>query len=141
MSTRFQAVTPEGVVASSEADSVTIPTTDGEITVLRNHIPLVSVLRPGVITVIKEGSEDQHFSVSGGFAQIQADSVQILADTAERAEHIDSDRAETARKRAEEAMSGTLADEEMAEVSASLQRNLARLRASEIIKSRGRNRR
>lgn len=136
MSTRFSAVTPEGVVGESDAASVTLPTADGEITVLPNHIPLVSVLRPGVITVRESADTEHHVAASGGFVQVSAREVNVLADTAERADNIDTERAEAARRKAEEAMSGQLADVEMAEVSASLQRNLARLRAAELLQHR-----
>lgn len=135
--THFNAVTPEGVVSEYEADAVTLPTVDGEITVLSNHIPLISVLGPGVITIIT-GTDEHHLAISGGFLQVSATEVNVLADTAERADDIDAERAADARKRAEEAMSGTLADQEMAEISASLQRNLARLRAAEMLQHRRR---
>lgn len=137
MKTAFSVVTPEGIVSEYQADAVTLPTTDGEITVLANHIPLISVLKPGVITVIA-GEDEHHLAVAGGFLQVSATEVNVLADMAERADDIDTERASSARIRAEEAMAGTLADQEMAEVSASLQRNLARLRASEMLQYRRR---
>lgn len=138
--TRFCAVTPEGVMTEVAATSVTIPTVDGEITVLPNHIPLVSVLRPGVITVRENDDTEEHLAVSGGFVQVTADEVNVLADTAERADDIDTTRAEAGRRQAEEAMAGQLAEQERAEVSASLQRNLARLRAAELLQHHHRNR-
>lgn len=143
----FSAVTTEGITAELQAASVTIPTVDGEITVLANHIPLVSVLVPGVVTVrasTKEGDQSdesaEHLAVSGGFLQVTATAVTILADTAERAADIDLERAEAARKRAAEV---TLAKSERAEVTAAaatLQKNLARLRAAELGGRRHRSR-
>ena len=135
----FSVVTPEGTVVEAEAASVTLPTADGEITVLPSHIPLVSVLKPGVATFRTE-KDEQHLAVSGGFAQVSATSVIVLADTAERADNIDTVRAEQARKQAEEAMEGKLNDQELAEVSARLQKNLARLRAAELLRNRPRSR-
>lgn len=138
--TAFSAVTPEGPVAEAAAESVTIPTADGEITVLPEHAPLVSVLVPGVLTIRPAASgkgqaaAEKHLAVSGGFVHVTAGSVTVLADTAERADDIDVRRAEAGRKRAEEAMAKKLEREEMAETSAVLQKNLARLRAVELIK-------
>jgi F-type H+-transporting ATPase subunit epsilon len=134
--TAFAVVTIEGTVESADATSVTIPTTDGEITVLAEHTPLVSVLKPGVLTVREGDKKERHVAVSGGFVQVAADSVTVLADTAERADDIDVRRAEAARKRAEEAMSKKNEREDLADASAELQKHLARLRAAELVKHR-----
>ncbi len=133
--TAFAVVTIEGTVESAEASSVTIPTADGEITVLPEHTPLVSVLIPGVLTV-RTGEKENHVAVSGGFVQVAADSVTVLADTAERADDIDVRRAEAARKRAEEAMAGKREKEGLTDATAELQKHLARLRAAELVKHR-----
>lgn len=133
--TTFAVVTAEGTVEEADATSVTVPTADGEITVLPEHIPLVSVLEPGVVTV-RVSKQERHVAVSGGFVQVTKARVTILADTAERAEQIDVRKAEAARKRAEDVMAGKREKEELAEASAELQKNLARLRAVELVKSR-----
>lgn len=137
--TAFAVVTIEGTVESADASSVTIPTADGEITVLPEHTPLVSVLIPGVLTVRTgdNGSKgEKHVAVSGGFVQVATDSVTILADTAERADDIDVRRAEAARQRAEDAMAGKREQAELVDASAELQKHLARLRAAELVKHR-----
>lgn len=135
--TAFAVVTIEGTVESADAASVTIPTADGEITVLPEHTPLVSVLVPGVLTVrTGAGSAEQHVAVSGGFVQVDSESVTVLADTAERADQIDVRRAEAARKRAEEAMAGKREREGLTDAAAELQKHLARLRAAELVKHR-----
>ncbi|MSU76059.1 ATP synthase F1 subunit epsilon [Patescibacteria group bacterium] len=133
--TAFAVVTAEGTVEEADATSVTVPTADGEITVLPEHIPLVSVLEPGVVTV-RVSKQERHVAVSGGFVQVVKDSVTILADTAERADQIDVRRAEAARKRAEDVMAGKREKAELAEASGELQKNLARLRAVELVKRR-----
>lgn len=133
-------VTAEGVVEEHQVVSVTIPTADGEITVLPEHIPLVSVLVPGVLTLRAKDGQDRHVAVSGGFVHVEPKAVVVLADTAERADDIDATRAEQARKRAAEAMSGKLEKRELAEVSATLEKSLARLRAVELAGRRSRRR-
>ncbi len=133
--TELSVVTATGTVAEGPVLSVTIPTTDGEITVLPEHAPIVSVIRPGVITTRTE-KDEQHLAVSGGFLRVSGESVTILADTAERADDIDRQRAEQARKRAEQAMAGKLEREEVAETQGELQKHLARLRAVELAGAR-----
>src|SRR3989338_515301 len=108
----FEITTPERTVYKSEVDQVTVPTAMGEITVLPNHIPLVSQLVSGEL-VIKKGSEKIHLAVSGGFVEVrQGNHVVILADTAERAEEIDVARAEEARERARQLVSQARPDAE-----------------------------
>lgn len=99
---KFEIATPERVVLREEVQQVTVPTRSGEITILPNHIPLVSVLNPGVIEVVKKDGSREVMSVSGGFIEVLKDKVIILADSAERAEEIDVAKAEEARAKAED---------------------------------------
>ena len=98
---KFEIVTPEREVLKEEVAQVTVPTKSGEITILPNHIPLVSVLAPGVIEVKLADGNYEVMAVSGGFIEVLKHKVVILADTAERAAEIDISRAEEARARAE----------------------------------------
>lgn len=99
----FKVVTPEKVTYESQAGQVTLPTTTGYITVLPGHIPLVTVLTPGEVSVVLDDQETL-LAVSGGFVEITGNSVAVMADTAERAEEINIEKAEEAKKRAEEAL-------------------------------------
>ena len=128
---KFEIVTPERVVLKEEITQITLPTKAGEITVLPDHIPLVSSLVPGVIYVKKRNGEDEIISISGGFLEILKDKVVILADTAERAEELDFSRAEEAHKRAAELKEKARQGEEInfAEVNAAIERELARTKA------------
>ena len=98
---KFEVVSPERVVLKTNARQVSIPTLDGEITVLPLHVPLVSLLKSGVIEVVLENGERDVMAVSGGLLEVLADKVVILADSAERAEELDEAAIESARKRAE----------------------------------------
>ncbi|MEK7511991.1 MAG: ATP synthase F1 subunit epsilon, partial [Patescibacteria group bacterium] len=100
MKINFKIATPERVVFKDEVDSITLPTQSGEITILPNHLPLISVLKPGDI-VIKKGNDAFDIAVSGGFIEVLSTKVVVLADTAERSEEIDVARAEAAVKRAQ----------------------------------------
>src|SRR3989338_11494306 len=128
---QFEIVTPKRVVLKDEILQITSPTRAGEITVLPNHIPLVSSLVPGVVHVKKKNGEDEVISISGGFLEVLKDKVVILADTAERAEEIDLARAEEAHRRAAELKQQARAGERVnfAEINAALERELARTKA------------
>ena len=99
---KFQIVTPERVLFEEDILQVSVSTTSGEITVLPGHIPLVSVLQPGVIEVKLPGGSLEIMSVSGGFVEVMRDKVVVLADTAERAEELDEKRIKEAYNRAAE---------------------------------------
>lgn len=128
---KFEVVTPERVVLKENIRQVTVPTRSGEITVLPNHMPLVSVLKPGVIELEKENGETEVMSVSGGFIEVLKNKVVILADTAERAQELDLIRAEEARARAEKIKDETRQEdaENFAAITAQLEKELARTKA------------
>ncbi|MDD5031445.1 MAG: ATP synthase F1 subunit epsilon [Patescibacteria group bacterium] len=128
---KFEVVTPERVVLKENIHQVTVPTRSGEITVLPNHTPLISILKPGVIELKKENGEVEIMSVSGGFIEVLKNKVVILADTAERAEELDLKRAEEARIRAEKIKEETRHEdaESFAAITAQLEKELARTKA------------
>jgi len=128
---QFKIVTPERTVYESEIDQVTLPTQEGEITVLPEHIPLISVLAPGELVARKNG-EEIAMAVSGGMIEVRKNEITILADTAERAEEIDVKRAEEARERAEKLKDEKIRmdDTEYAAVAALMERNLARIKVA-----------
>jgi len=104
-SIQFNIVTPERKVYSNEVLEVTIPTGAGEITVLPNHIPLVSTVVTGELRVKLIDGSIHSFAVSSGILEVQPSSkVVVLADRSELATEIDLDRAKEAYKRAEKAM-------------------------------------
>ena len=97
----LEIVTPEAKVYSDTIDSVVIPTVEGEIGVLPGHIPLLTQVSDGELRVSK-GTETLILAVSGGFAQIDGDTVRVLAEHAITEEKIDENAVEAAMKRAEE---------------------------------------
>ncbi len=132
----FEIVTPEKVVLREEVQQITVPTKQGEITVLLNHIPLVASLRAGVIEIIKPDNQINTMAISGGFIEVLPDKVVILADTAERAADIDEARAEEARKRAEELMKEKKEEVDFTAVQAKIAKELARIKAVKRYKHR-----
>ena len=128
---KFKIVTPERIVYESEIDQVTLPAQEGEITVLPNHIPLISVLMPGEL-IAKNDSEEIAMAVSGGIVEVRSNEITILADTAERAEEIDLKRAEEARERAEKLKDEKIRSDETqyATAAAIFEKNLARIKVA-----------
>jgi len=102
---KFKIATPEKVVyENAEVQQVTIPTMDGEITVMPNHIPLVSVLKAGEMRIVDKAG-NHPIAVAGGFLEVRGNNeIVILADNAERVEEIDIARAQEAHKKAQEQM-------------------------------------
>src|SRR3990167_5948173 len=96
---KLRIITPEKLVLEEDIDRVTLPTKEGEITVLPHHIPLVGIVQPGEI-FIKKGNQSIPMAVSGGMLQVRPSEIIILADSAERVEEIVEERAEQARERA-----------------------------------------
>ena len=128
---KFKIVTPEREVLETEADSVTLPTQMGEITILPQHMPLVANLAPGEMRY-RKGGKEEFFAVSGGFVEVKKNhEVIVLADTAEFGHEIDVDRAEQARERANKFINESYKDQKtLADASASLQKQLARIRVA-----------
>jgi len=96
---KFEIVTPERTVMKEEILQITVPTQSGEITVLPDHIPLVSILKPGVLELKKADGEVEVISVSGGFIEVLKNKIVILADSAERAVELDEAEIEAAGPR------------------------------------------
>jgi F-type H+-transporting ATPase subunit epsilon len=130
MKFKLDIVTPERLIWSDDVDFVTIPTVQGEITVLANHVPVVSIIEPGEIKIRKE-NKNFFMAVTGGFFQVTGKKVTILADAAERAEEIDIERAERAREQAKKLLEEKRQEKvPNVEAIAALQRSLARLKVA-----------
>jgi len=117
-------LTEEGV------DEVIAPGVEGELAVLPQHAPFMTMLKPGEL-ILKRGNDEIPFAVTGGFFEVLKDRVIVLADAAERADEIDVVRAEQARERARLAIERRESTEDLAAAAAALQRALIRLRVAE----------
>lgn len=134
----FYLVTPERVVYQGQVDGVSLPTVDGEITVLPHHIPLVTALTHGVIR-LHEGKSQKFLSVSEGVAKIDSMGVTVLTTTAEHAEELVIEQVEKALADAKKlAHEKRGSDEEFAQAMAMIARESARLRAVHRARGRGR---
>jgi F-type H+-transporting ATPase subunit epsilon len=128
---KFELVTPERVVLREEITQITLPTTNGEVTILPHHIPLVAILQAGVVELKRLDGSLEVLAVSGGLVEVLEGKVVILADTAEHASELDESGIETARIKAEKLKSElTKADQmDFTAVTLMLDKELARSKA------------
>ena len=128
---KIKIVTPERTVYEDEVSQATLPTIDGEVTILPDHIPYITALKAGEI-MLKKGEGTIHLATSGGFIEFNNNILTMLADTVECAEEIDLKRAEEAKQRAEELQKQriTIDDMEYAKTAALVEKELARIKVA-----------
>ncbi len=128
-SLKLEVVTPDKLVVSDTVDYVGAPGYEGEFGVLPSHVPFLSALQIGNLYYKKNGKTHYIF-ISGGFAEVSNNTVTILAESAEKAEEIDLERARKAKERAELRLQNQREKVDNARAQAALHRAIARLRAA-----------
>ena len=127
-------ITAEEIVQTEEnLDVLIVPGSEGQLAILPRHAPLMTTLDYGEL-IFRRGTNETSFAIGGGFLEVHSDKVTVLADVAENADEIDAERAEEARKRAEERLQNPNTDQtsvDLARAQASLQRALLRLNVVE----------
>jgi F-type H+-transporting ATPase subunit epsilon len=112
MNLLLEIITPEKVIYKDEAQEIVVPTAEGEITILPNHVNLLTQVRPGEL-IVKKGSSRHVLAITGGFLEISNNKISILAEYAIKAQDIEVGRAMEAKKRAEKIMSEKSTDNEI----------------------------
>ena len=125
----LQIVTPDRLIVQEQVDEVEIPGAEGYFGVLPGHTPLLASLAVGELWY-RKGQEKFYLSLAFGFAEVLPDRVTILARLAERAEDIDVERAELARRRAEERLSQSTSDFDYERARIALTKSIMRLQVS-----------
>jgi F-type H+-transporting ATPase subunit epsilon len=123
---KLEIVTPDAVVYSKDAEFVILQGVEGQMTILPQHVGLMTQLVPGEM-VVRSGGQDEFLAVGEGLVRVTAERVAVLTDMAVAAENIDEARAEEARQRAAARLREKLSSEEVASVNASMARSLAQL--------------
>ena len=123
----LEIITAERQVYSDEVDMVIAPGFDGQLGILPMHAPLMTMLKPGELTVKKAGEEDMYVAVSGGFMEVLGNKVSVLADACERSDEIDEQRAEQAVRRAQERLANRGSDMELERAVSALRRAQVRV--------------
>lgn len=116
---KFELVSPERLLVSQDVTSVVIPGTDGEMTVMAQHAPVMTTIQPGVVTVMGEGG-DERYVVFGGFADILPESCTLLAESAVNVKDVDAGDVEQRIQDAREDVTDAQDDETRAKAQAYL---------------------
>ena len=129
----LRVVSVERSLFEGEVEFIIANGADGELGVLARHAPLMTILKPGPLRIQETyGGEEQILFVGGGFLEVLPDRVTVLADVAEHAEEISVEKAEEARRRAQERLAGTLTTTEEIEFQNELAVAEARLRLARM---------
>ena len=135
----LEIVTVERKIFDDHVNMVIAPGTEGVLGILPHHTPLLTALDFGELQIKRDGEEDQFLAIGGGFMEVQPDHVVVLADSAEHIDEIDLERAEAARRRAEEMLERARAEEEIdfSRAEMALRRSVARIRVTQRRRRRG----
>ncbi len=133
----IQIITPERIVFEGEAQGISLPSIDGELTILSDHIPLIALLKSGEITLHGKNGK-RHMAIHGGFFEVFDNTVKLLTDSAELEEEIDERRAKEALERARLAKERAKDEVMSAQTASAIERALVRLKLAERRKGRHR---
>jgi len=107
---KLEVVTPERRVVDIETEMVTVPTASGEAGILANHAPLISALKPGLLSYsVKGTTEKERLAIATGFVEVSGNHVSVLTDLAESAGDVDVDKARADREEAEKELAANAA--------------------------------
>jgi F-type H+-transporting ATPase subunit epsilon len=124
---KLEIVTPDAKTYSEDVEMVTLPGSEGEMGIYPMHVPLMTQIVAGEVTV-RKGGRDYFLAVGEGFAEITGDHVSVMTDMAIKAENIDEAKAEEAKRRAEARLAEKLDDEQASLVNAALAHSIAQLK-------------
>ena len=124
---QVEIITPDRVFHTGEATMIEFNTAAGQLGVYKKHIPLTTVLAPGIVTIHNDGEEDIVAAVHSGFAEILPEKVTLLAEIAEWPDEIDRGRAEAARQRAEERLAHKTEEVDIKRAEFALRKALVRI--------------
>ena len=135
---KLEVVTAERVVYSDDVSTIIAPGSEGQLGILPHHAPLITMLQAGELIIRKDGGEFI-LAVTGGFLEVRPDRVIVLADAAERAEEINLERAEEAKRRAQERLKDRRPGVDLTRAEASLRRALTRIEVAQRRRKRTRS--
>jgi F-type H+-transporting ATPase subunit epsilon len=130
---QLEIVTPRRVVFKGEVTSLTAPGVVGGFQVLFNHAPLLSSLKIGEVKIKEASGTEFHYAISGGFVEVRENHILLLAETAERTDEIDAERAKASRDRAQKRMAEKKSDIDFERARLALYRALNRLKIVGVV--------
>lgn len=134
----LEIVSPDGVSFEGSVEEVILPTTTGEIAILPHHAPLFTKLSEGE-GIVKQAGKETTIAILGGFVEVGRTKVTVLSDYAVRADTIEIGKVEVAKKRAEEILSGKIANEDFAMAEKELQKAIFSLKIAEKMRRKRSN--
>lgn len=123
---KLQVISPDRIFFDGDADMIEVKTTEGDLGILKHHIPLTAILAPGVLR-IKKDAEEKEAALHDGFIEILGEKIIILAESCEWPEEIDINRAMEARIRAERRLKDSAGEINVARAEMALRRSLTRI--------------
>lgn len=130
MTLHLEIITPEKIAYQDDVDEVVVPSVGGQLTLLPNHVPILTKIAPGELMVKKQGKE-QFLAITSGFLELSNNSISILADYAVRSEEINIQKAKEAQERAKKRMEEKGTDRDFAEAEALFKRTLLELKVAQ----------
>ena len=127
---RLQIVTPDGSLFDGQAEALRLRTSEGYVSIRAGHVDYIGALDVGMVTVTKDGTT-RDAACGGGFISVEKGEVRLVATTFEYADEIDVERAESAKKRAEERLAQAQEERDIALAKAKLSRALNRIDVAE----------
>ena len=128
---RLEVISPERIFYSGDVEMLELTTTEVEIGIYADHIPLTTIIAPGVMTITETGSQLKQAAVLEGFMEITQEKVTVMAQSCEWPEEIDTNRAQEARARAERRLKSSDANINMSRAELALRKSLIRLEVAE----------
>jgi len=128
----LEVLTPEKAIVSEKVQIIIAPGSEGEFGALKGHAPFLTSLNIGMLRYKDAVGKENHLFINGGFAEVLPDKVTILAESAERKEDIDVQRAEKAQERAQKRLAAKAADIDLVRAEVALKRSLFRLKVKDL---------
>ncbi|MFD2191809.1 F0F1 ATP synthase subunit epsilon [Pistricoccus aurantiacus] len=133
---KCEIVSAETSIFSGDIEQLIAAGTVGDLGILPGHTPLLTELAPGPVRILKQGGEEEHYYVTGGFLEVQPKIITVLADTAVRANDLDEAAAEEARKEAQQRLNENAADLDYTRAAAELAEAVAQLRTIQQLRKK-----
>jgi|SRR3989344_6308663 len=127
---KFKIITPEKVIYEAEIEKVSLPSTAGQITILKDHDDLISLLGAGEVLVTKEDGQTENITLAGGLVKVSQNQIEVLADTAGRGTEVNEELIKKIKQRAKELTKAkAIGEVDFAGFRAKLQSELAKIAA------------
>ncbi|MGK2888400.1 MAG: F0F1 ATP synthase subunit epsilon [Candidatus Malihini olakiniferum] len=134
MTYHLNVVSAEQEMFSGLVQKIQVTGSEGELGIYPGHAPLLTVIKPGMVRIVKQHGEEEYIYLSGGAIEVQPNSVTVLSDTAIRGQDLDEVRALESKRSAEAHIRNSHGDLDFAQASAELSKAIAKLRVIKLTK-------